>query len=183
MRIVLALVLAAFGGLAQPAAGSLDPARSEVRFTVTKLGFSDVTGVFREFSADVNYDAARPEDSTVRWRVNINSVETGERDRDSALQSPDYFHTARFPQMSFESRAVRRTGADSLDVTGDLTIRDVTKRITIPVRVAVQHGRRAFVTDFTLDRHEFGVRGGSVMGRLIGRTVRVHLVAVEGETE
>jgi polyisoprenoid-binding protein YceI len=183
MRIVVALLLATFAGAAQPAAGSLDPARSEVRFTVTKLGFSDVTGVFRVFNADVDYDATQPQNSSVRWRVDIGSVDTGERDRDRALQSPDYFNAVRYPQMSFESRAVRRTGVDALEVTGDLTIRDITRRITVPVNTAIQHGRRTFVTDFTLDRHEYGVRGGSVMQRLIGRTVRIHLVAVEGETE
>jgi len=183
MRMVLALLVAAFSGIAQPAAVGLDPARSEVRFTVTKLGYSDVTGVFRVFNVDLRYDHERPEHSAVNWRVRVASVETGERDRDRSLQSPDYFHTARYPELSFESRAVRRVDDGRLDVTGDLTIRNITKRMTVPVRVTEQQGRRAFVTDFTIDRYDYDVRGGSVMGRLIGRTVRVHLVAIEGGTE
>jgi polyisoprenoid-binding protein YceI len=183
MRMVLALLIAAFSGVAPPTASGLDPARSEVRFTVTKLGYSDVTGVFHVFNVDLRYDNAHPENSVVRWRVRINSVETGERDRDRSLQSPDYFHTARYPEMSFDSRAVRRVDDDRLDVTGDLTIRGITKRMTVPVRITGQQGRRAFVSDFTLDRYDYAVRGGSVMGRLIGRTVRVHLVAVEGGLE
>lgn len=181
MQLVLALLLT-FAVQPEHSARGLDPERSEVRFTVTKLGFSDVTGVFRAFSGDVHYDEAQPENSSVRWRVRVASVETGERDRDSSLQSPEYFDAARNPELSFESRSVRRI-ADRLDVTGDITIRGVTKTITIPVRVAERAGRRAFVTDFELDRYDYGVRGGRVMGNLIGRTVRVHLVAIEGGTE
>lgn len=183
MRMVPALLVAALIGVAHPAASGLDPAQSDVRFTVTKLGFSDVTGVFRGFNVELRYDEGRPENSSVRWRVRVASVETGERDRDGSLQSPDYFHTARYPEMAFESRSVRRVDDGRLDVTGDLTIRGITKRMTVPVRVTGQQGRRAFVTDFTLDRYDYDVRGGSVMGRLIGRTVRVHLAALEGGTE
>ena len=182
MRIVLALLLVGFCA-AQTAATHLDATRSEVRFTVTKLGFSDVTGVFRVFDSDLRYDAAHPENSSVRWRVKIASVETGARNRDSSLQTAEYFNAARHPEMTFESRAVRRASGDVLEVAGDLTIRGITRRITVPVTVTARDGRRAFVTDFTLDRYDYDVRGGSVMGRLIGRTVRVHLVAVEGETE
>jgi hypothetical protein len=64
-----------------------------------------------------------------------------------------------------------------------MSIRGVTKRIVVPVRVIEQAGRRTFVTDFELDRYDFNVRGGSVMGRLIGRTVRIHVTAVEGGLE
>jgi polyisoprenoid-binding protein YceI len=163
-----------------------DPARvvgTDVRFTVTKLGFSDVTGHFREFNADIRYDPTRPEQSVVRWRVRVASVETGERDRDRAIQSPDYFAAAQHPQLTFDSRTVRKAGDDRLNVTGDITIRGVTKSVTVPIVITEQNGRRTFVSDFELDRYDFGVRGGSVMSRLIGRTVRVHLSATEGAVQ
>jgi polyisoprenoid-binding protein YceI len=163
-----------------------DPVRisgTDVRFTVTKLGFADVVGHFREFNADIQYDPSRPEQSFVRWRVRVASVETGERDRDRSIQSPDYFAATQYPELTFESRAVRAVGDRRLNVTGDISIRGVTKSITVPVAITEEHGRRTFVTDFELDRYDFNVRGGRVMGNLIGRTVRVHLVAVEGGTE
>ncbi len=179
-RILLVLLAAGAAGLTQPAAAALDPVRSEVRFTVTKLGFADVSGRFREFSGELHYDPSRPENSSVRWRVAVASVETGERTRDRSLQNEEYFLATRYPDLSFSSRDVRRGENGALEVSGDISIRGVTKRINVPVRVIEQSGRRLFVTDFELDRYDFGVRGGTVMGRLIGRTVRVHLAAVEG---
>ena len=163
-----------------------DPVRitgTEVRFTVTKLGFSDVTGHFREFNADIRYDPARPEQSVVRWRVRVASVETGERDRDRAIQSPDYFASTQHPELIFESRTVRTAGDGRLNVTGEITIRGVTRSVTVPVVIADQNGRRTFVSDFEINRYDFDVRGGSVMSRLIGRTVRIHLSATEGAAQ
>ena len=156
---------------------------TNVRFVVTKLGSADVIGHFREFNADIKYDHSRPEQSVVRWRVRVGSVETGERDRDRSIQSSDYFAATQYPELTFESRAVRAVGDRRLSVTGDISIRGVTKSITVPVAITEEHGRRTFVTDFELDRYDFNVRGGRVMGNLIGRTVKVHLVAVEGGTE
>ena len=177
MRTIAALVLAA---LSATAADPVQITGTNVRFTVTKLGFSDVTGFFRQFSADIRYDPAQPERSVVGWRVRVASVETGERDRDSALKSADYFAAAQHPELTFTSRSVRAEAPGRLSVTGDISIRGVTRTITIPVTVSEESGRRKFVTDFELDRYDFNVRGGSVMSRLIGRTVRIHLEAMEG---
>lgn len=181
MRTLLAFLLS-FGALVQAA----DPVRisgANVRFTVTKLGFADVVGHFREFNADIQYDPSRPEQSVVRWRVRVASVETGEGDRDRAIQSADYFAAAQHPELTFSSRAVRVAGDGRLEVTGDLSIRGVIKAITVPVVITEQNGRRTFVSDFELDRYDYNVRGGSVMSRLIGRTVRVHLSATEGAAQ
>jgi polyisoprenoid-binding protein YceI len=160
-----------------------DPARvvgTDVRFTVTKLGFADVIGRFHDFNADITYDPAHPERSVVRWRVRVASVDTGERDRDRSIQNQDYFAAAQYPELTFTSRDVRSTGTAHLSVTGDLSIRGVTRSVTVPVVVTEQNGRRTFVTDFELDRYDFNVRGGPMVSRLIGRTVRVHLAAMEG---
>ena len=173
-------------GIAVAAPLAADPVRitgTDVRFTVTKLGFADVVGHFREFNADIRYDPAAPARSVVRWRVRVGSVETGERDRDRAIQSPDYFAASQYPELTFESRSVRAMGDRRLSVTGDIAIRGVTRTITVPVVIGEANGRRTFVTDFEVDRYDFNVRGGSVMSRLIGRTVRVHLAAAEGAAQ
>ena len=179
MRTLLASLLSV------TAAASLaaDPIRitgTNVTFTVTKLGFADVVGHFRGFNADIRYDSSHPEQSSVRWRVRVASVETGERDRDQTLQGSDYFAAAQHPELTFDSRTVRADGDRRLSVTGDISIRGITKSITVPVTITERNGRRTFVTDFEVDRYDFDVRGGSVASRLIGRTVRVHLAATEG---
>jgi polyisoprenoid-binding protein YceI len=176
-------ILAAFLLSVSVVVRAADPVRingTNVHFTVTKLGFANVTGHFRDFNADIRYDPSQPERSTVQWRVRVASVDTGERDRDRAIQSADYFSAAQFPELTFMSRDVRGEGNTRLHVTGDISIRGVTRTITVPVIVSELNGRRSFVTDFELDRYDFNVRGGSVMSRLIGRTVLVHLSAIEG---
>jgi polyisoprenoid-binding protein YceI len=159
-----------------PRTWSIDPSRSEVRFTVTKLGFENVTGVFREFDGEIQYDPDRPEASRVRWRVRVASVLTDASNRDSALQQREYFDAARYPYLEFSSQAVRRIDAGRLEVSGPITMRGVTQPITFVVRCMPGDPPR-FEADFTVDRYDFGIAGGTVMGRLIGRTVRVRLVA------
>jgi polyisoprenoid-binding protein YceI len=162
------------------AAAAIDPARSHVGFTVTKLGFSDVDGTFRDFDVELRYDPDRPALSSVRWRVRVASVKTGEANRDRALQSVEYFDAVHHPELTFESRQVRALDAGRLEVEGDITIKGRTRPLTIIV-ARTADGR--FETRFELDRYDFDVRGGRVMSRLIGRTVRIHLVATAEQEE
>ena len=155
----------------------IDPARSDVRFTITKLGFEDVTGVFRESEGEIRYDPARPTASSIEWRVRVASVLTDASNRDRALQSEVYFDAGRHPYLSFASRSVRARDAATLDVSGDITIRGTTRPLTISVRPRSTADGPAFETDFAIDRYDFGVVGGTFFGRLIGREARIHLVA------
>ena len=161
---------------AKPPAGTwrLDPARSVVQFTVTKLGFEDVTGRFLDFAGSVRYDPERPAESSVQWTVKVASVKTDATNRDRSLQSADYFDAARHPEMTFRSDRVRPLADGRLQIDGPITIRGRTRPLTIVAAVA----DGGFESAFELNRYDFGIVGGSVMGRLIGRTVRVRLVAV-----
>lgn len=179
MRTTL-LVLAFVASLASPVF-QVDPAGSVAQFTVTKLGFSDVVGRFEHSSGEVRWHAPEPEAGFVRWRVRVASVSTGSRDRDSALQSAEYFDAARHPELIFESSRVRAAAAGMLEVTGRLTMRGVTRAQTIMVRHRGSAARPIFETDFNVDRYDFGITGGRVMSRLIGRTVRIHLRLVTME--
>lgn len=156
----------------------IDPARSEVRFTITKLGFEDVTGVFRQSEGTVRYDPVNPAGSSIQWRVRVASVLTDASNRDSSLQAPEYFDARRHPDLSFVSRAVRARDAQSFDVDGEITIRGVTRPLTVVVRSRAAADRMTFETEFEINRYDFGITGGSVMGRLIGSMARVRLVAV-----
>lgn len=157
-------------------AWQIDPERSEVRFTVRKLGFEDVTGVFRESDGEIRYDPAQPAASAIRWRVRVASVLTDASNRDRTLQGQEYFDADRHPYLSFTSRAVRARGDGALDVSGDITIRGITRPLSIVVRPRSTTTGPSFETDFEVDRYDFGVVGGSFFGRLISRQVRVHIV-------
>ena len=159
-----------------PPAGTwrLDRARSVVQFTVTKLGFEDVTGTFRDFAGVVRYDPARPAGSSVEWSVKVGSVKTDKSNRDRSLQSVEYFDAARHPEMTFRSERIRPLGGERLQVEGPITIKGRSRPLSIVV-TPVEDG---FETQFELNRYDFDIVGGSIMGRLIGRTVRIRLVAV-----
>ena len=163
-------------GVGGPPAGTwqLDPTQSVVQFTVTKLGFEDVTGRFLDFAGSVRYDAANPADSSVQWSVKIASVKTDARNRDRALQSVEYFDAARHPEMTFRSDRVRPLGNGRLQVDGQITIKGQSR----PLSILAEPVDGGFESRFELNRYDFGIVGGSVMGRLIGHTVRVRLVAV-----
>jgi polyisoprenoid-binding protein YceI len=190
MRSAVLLLTLLLGGLpsipasapvvvAGPPAGTwgIDPSRSVVQFTVTKLGFEDVTGTFRDFSGTVRYDAANPAGSSVEWRVKVGSVKTDASNRDRSLQSVEYFDAANHPEMTFRSERVRPLGDGRLQVDGPITIKGRSR----PLSIVVEPAERGFETRFELNRHDFDIVGGSVMGRLIGRTVRVRLLAVARE--
>ena len=155
----------------------LDPARSVVQFTVTKLGFEDVTGRFLDFAGVVRYDAADPSKSSVQWRVRVESVQTDARNRDQTLRQAEYFDAARHPEMTFQSGRVRDLGGGRMQIEGTITIKGRSR----PLSAVAEPVEDGFETRFELDRYDFGIAGGRVMGRLIGRTVRVRLVAVATE--
>jgi polyisoprenoid-binding protein YceI len=161
----------------------LDHAHSRVTFSVTKWGFAEVEGRFKDFAGTLVYDAAAPERSRLDWRVAVASVDTGEAARDHSLQAPEYFDAARFPTLTFTTTKVRVAADRQLDVSGTLTIRGASRPVTVR---AIDRGRHAvpgegeyqlFETTFTLDRYDYGVRGGSLLGPAISREVTIHLIA------
>lgn len=162
-----------------PPAGTwrLDRARSVVQFTVTKLGFADVTGRFLDFWGTVRYDAANPHNSSVEWTARVASVKTDDRQRDRSLHAPEYFDAARHPEMTFRSERVRALGGGRLQIDGTITI----KRQAHPLSVVAEPVDGGFETRFELNRYDFGIAGGTVMRRLIGRSVRVRLKAVAAQ--
>jgi polyisoprenoid-binding protein YceI len=167
-----------------PLALAIDPAQSQVTFTVTKWGFLDVEGRFDKFDGTIVYDAARPEASRIDWRVKVASVDTDEPKRDESLQASEYFDAARHPELTFVSDRVTRAGANELEVQGRITIRGRTRPLTVQVRHATLPGApgaqavERFETQFTINRYDFGIVGGRVLGPVISRDVRVKLVIV-----
>ena len=109
---------------------TIDPVHSSVGFSLRHL-VSKFSSSFTKVSGTVNYDAAKPEASTVEATVEIASVATSNEKRDNHIKSPDFFDATKFPTASFKSKSFKKTGADTFDVTGDLTIKDVTKEVTL----------------------------------------------------
>jgi polyisoprenoid-binding protein YceI len=180
---LFAYIPAGYARNGAPAALAIDRAQSRVTFTVTKWGFLDVEGRFDQFDGTIVYDAQRPGASRIDWRVKVASVDTDEPNRDQSLQQAEYFDAARYPELTFVSDRVSVAGPGELDVQGRITIRGRTKPITVRVTHSSQPDARGvpvrrFETQFTVNRYDFGVVGGRVLGPVISRDVRIKLVIV-----
>jgi polyisoprenoid-binding protein YceI len=182
-QILLIVLLLLHGQPTATPGWAIDKAHSRVVFTVTKWGFVEVEGRFYDFTGAIAYDAEHPERSRVDWRVRIGSVETGAPNRDKALQDVEYFDAAHYPEMSFTSERVRPLDGGRMEVAGQLTIRGTTRPLTVQVSYGGTHAVQGegtyaiFHTAFTIDRYDFGVVGGSILGPAISREVHVTLTA------
>ena len=168
---------------------TLDKSHSNVDFSVKHLMISTVRGHFRDFDATIELDEANPESSTVSATVKTASIDTGEEQRDTHLRSDDFFNAEKYPEMKFRSTRIERLDQTRFRLTGDLTIRDVTRegvldgayegRITDPWG----NDRIAFSAEGSISRNDFGVRwnqaletGGVVVGDKVKLTLRVEAV-------
>jgi polyisoprenoid-binding protein YceI len=175
--VVLAFALAPPPLAAAVVRYTVDPSHSSAGFSVRHF-VSRVPGRFDALSGTIAYDADDPAASSVEITVDATSVDTNNPQRDDHLRSPDFFDVDRFPTLSFKSVAVKGAGDGSLEVSGDLTIRGVTKRVTVPVAVLGVLGDRAgFEARFTVDRQDYGVSWNRVLdgGAVVGDEVAIEL--------
>ena len=175
---MLMLVLAATMYRAEPVNGT-------VGFSIMKWGVIKEEGTFRDFRADIVFDEKNVAASRVEFDVDVASIDTKNENRDKTLRSEHFFHAKRHPRMTFRSTRVVPRGKDVADVTGDLTIRGITRRVTVPVRllgISKVGGRQlaGFETSFTIKRQAFGVTGGGWVAEfpgVLGEDVTVRIIA------
>ncbi|SEC44399.1 Polyisoprenoid-binding protein YceI [Streptomyces sp. 2131.1] len=110
---------------------TIDPAHSSIGFTVRHAMVTNVRGSFAEHEGSLKLDGSDPANSTASIDVRIASVDTGIKDRDGHLVSGDFFDAEKFPLMTFRSTSAEQLGGDKYRVTGDLTIKDVTRPLSI----------------------------------------------------
>jgi polyisoprenoid-binding protein YceI len=159
----------------------VDPVHSSVVFRVTHANIGAVYGRFNDFTGTIALDDADPSKSSVNFEIQVASVDTHQEKRDAHLKSPDFFNAKQYPTITFKSTAVKKSDkANTLDVTGDLTMHGATKSITVPVEIL---GKGAFMGQprvgiesiFTVKMSEFGFKGNPG----IGDEVKL-MVALEG---
>jgi polyisoprenoid-binding protein YceI len=109
---------------------AIDPVHSSIRFKVRHF-FSYVNGSFTKFQGTIQYNADQPEKSSVMATIDVGSISTQNDKRDEDLRSDHFFDAAKYPTITFKSKSVKQTGADSADIIGDLTMHGVTKEITL----------------------------------------------------
>ena len=157
---------------------NIDPVHSSVGFSIRHV-FSKVPGNFTKFSGTLVVDRADLEKSSVEATIEIKSLDTRSAKRDSDVQGADYFDSANHPTITFKSTSWKKTGTDTYDVTGDLSIKGVTKSVVLQTKL-LGFGpglMGAYVSGWEattiLKRHDFGVAGPAWLGTAIGEEVAV----------
>ncbi len=142
---------------------TIDPVHSSVLFKVGHLEISYVRGVFTCFSGTIVADKNNPENSLVDITVLSSSIDTNNIERDEHLRSEEFFHAIKYPEITFKSTGVKKTGNNTYDVTGDFTLHGVTKQITVKSEM-INEGkdmwgghRMGFSSEFEIKRSDYGM--------------------------
>ncbi|PJR04065.1 YceI family protein [Avrilella dinanensis] len=112
---------------------TIDPAHSEIGFKVKHMMFTNVSGKFNDFQATIENEDDRFETSQISFSAQVNSIDTNNIDRDNHLRSADFFDAESFPLISFQSTGINKINENVFEISGDLTIKNVTKNITLEV--------------------------------------------------
>jgi polyisoprenoid-binding protein YceI len=185
LRLLLVAALAAAVSSTASAAVEtykIDPAHSSVGFNIRHF-FTKVPGVFAKSSGTIVVDRDNLEKSSVEATIDVGSVNTREEKRDAHLKNQDFFLVEKFPAMTFKSKSWKKTGADTYDVTGDLTIKDKTKAVVLKVKsLGFGPGMNGaqlsgWEATTTLDRRDFGITyGQGVVGNDVDVTINVEAI-------
>ena len=162
---------------------SVDPSHSSVEFQVKHLGIANVRGHFAKFGGtlEIGDDLASAKAYGV---VEAASVDTNDEARDAHLRSPDFFDVDRHRDITFESRSITPTGDDGFEITGDLTMRGVTRELTLRAEITGTeqdpYGNERVGLEVTgeLDRGDYGITFNQALGSgnvLVSDRVKLHL--------
>lgn len=160
---------------------ALDPTHSELQFKVKHLMITTVTGNIKSFSAELSSEGDDFANAEISFSGDINSIDTGNGDRDGHLKSGDFFDAEKFPAITFKSTSVEKDGSDYI-VKGDLTIKDVTK----PVKLNAEFGgiatdpwgntKAGFTLSGKINRTEFGLTWNAALetgGVMVSEEVKI----------
>ena len=173
----------------------IDSAHSEINFTVRHMMISNVRGRFEKFSGTVDFVEDNPTQSTVDVQIEAASINTKEAARDTHLKSADFFNAEQYPYLTFKGKKAQVLDANHGRVTGDLTIRDVTKEVVLDVEYSGQAKNpwgmtsAGFSATTTISRKDFGLAWNVALetgGVLVGDEIKISLeveIIKQAETE
>ena len=164
---------------------TIDKAHSEATFQVRHL-VSKVSGKFDDFDGSISLDPKNPAASSVEFKIKAASINTGVADRDQHLRTPDFFDAPKYPEITFKSTSIKPSGKkDVYNVTGNLTMRGVTKQVTLPVaflgfiRDPWGNDKAGFSLTTTVNRKDYGINWNKALdngGVLLGDDVDISII-------
>jgi polyisoprenoid-binding protein YceI len=160
----------------------LDPNHSELGFKIKHLMISNVSGAFKKFDVQAETDDESFGNAKIKATAEMNSITTNNEQRDHHLQSSDFFEAEKYPQLEFVSSKIEKTGADSFNLFGNLTMKGITKE----VKLTVEQGsimqdpwgktRTGFSVSGKINRNDWGITFNSIMetgGLGLGEEVKI----------
>lgn len=170
----------------------IDPAHSSISFSVRHLGVAKTRGTFDKFTADVNFDEAKPANTSVKVSIDAASINTNQADRDGHLQSPDFFNVAEHPTITFESTKVVQEDGHNGRLIGNLTLLGVTKEVELNITHGMaknpfnQANTALFTGQTAFKRSDFGMKfnapletGGVLIGDVVSVDISLELVPTQ----
>lgn len=160
---------------------ALDPTHSELQFKVKHLMITTVTGNIKSFGAELESEGDDFTNAAISFSGDINSIDTGNGDRDGHLKSGDFFEAEKYPAMTFKSTSVEKDG-DDYTVKGDLTIKDVTKAVKLNAEfggIATDpwgNTKAGFTLGGKINRTEFGLTWNAALetgGVMVSEDVKI----------
>lgn len=160
---------------------TIDPTHSEVGFKVKHMMFTNVKGLFNEYSADIDFNE-NLNDANLQFEAKINSIFTNNADRDNHLKSADFFDAEQFPTLNFKSTNIQGNGSE-YEITGDLTIKGITKPVTLNAEFSGLmtdpwgNTKVGLNLDGKINRKDFGLTYNAALetgGVLVGEDVKLN---------
>lgn len=152
-------MLAAGLALSAAQAQKINPAQSEIGFVVKQMGVP-LDGKFAKFDAQMSFDPKKPEAGKVSFTIDLGSAVVGDADTVKELRKPEWFNTPKFPSASFTSTSIKGQGADKFEVLGQLSIKGVSKPVTVPVVLSKAGAATLAQGSFALKRSDFKIGEG-----------------------
>jgi len=186
MKKLFILTLFAISAIAAQTKWALDRSHSNISFTVTHMMISDVTGVFKQFDAQVETSKEDFSDAKIYVTIHAKSIDTGNERRDAHLRSADFFNADVDSIITFKSKKFEKVSGNKYKLVGDLTMRGVTKEVTLDAEYKGKiKGFRGFIAAFkastTINRKDWGLtwnRAIEAGGWVVGEEVTIN-IAVE----
>ncbi|WP_242916838.1 YceI family protein [Pontibacter liquoris] len=161
---------------------TVDQSHSQIKFAIRHMLISEVEGNFGDFTLEVTSSGEDFSDAAAEVTIQVASITTGNTDRDNHLRANDFFDVAHYPVISFKSTSVTQLDEEEFKLTGELTIRDVTKEVTLNVtkggviKDPYGYTRAGFQVEGKIDRFDFGLQYNALMetgGAMLGKQVKV----------
>lgn len=163
---------------------SIDPAHSRIGFVARHAMVTKVRGSFDEFTGAIHLDAAEPARATAEISIDVASVDTRNEQRDGHLRTNDFFDAQTYPTITFKSTSVKQLDESNFAVTGDLTIKGVTKSVTVDFEFAgvatdpFGNVRAGFEGTASLNRSDYGVSFNAALetgGLLVSEKITIEI--------